>query len=213
MIWLRIVLILIGYGFGLFQTGYLYGKTKGIDLRTQGSGNTGATNALRVFGVKGGLIVLLFDALKAFLPCILVRIIFRDDPYRIVYLVYTGIGAVLGNNYPVWLRFKGGKGVATTAGWTLAWDPLSNLICIVVFAVLALTTRIASLSSIIAGFVVIGTAALYGFRMFEAPFSDPVFVEFFILVVIAIGLVILRHRDNIKRLLIGTENRFGKKKK
>ena len=210
---IRILCVIIGYGFGLFQTGYLYGRSQGVDIRTKGSGNTGATNALRVFGLKGGLIVLFFDALKAFLPCLAVRLIFKGDPYWIVYLVYVAFGVALGNNYPCWLQFKGGKGVATTLGWALAWDPLSTGIGLVWFFFVAVTTGYVSLASITTALGVVALALVYGYRTFVSPFESPVFIEFFLMVVVLMTLLILRHRSNIRRLFSGTENRFGHKKK
>ena len=208
----RIVAVAAGYLFGTFQSGYLIGRAHGIDIHEHGSGNTGATNVLRVLGVKAGLLVLLLDALKAFIPCMTIRIIFRDDPYQMVYLVYAALGVSLGNNYPFWLGFRGGKGVATMAGWTVAWDPFTFLAGIVVFAIVAFSTRFVSLGSIMASLVLLTGSVIYGYRMYDVPFQNPVFIEFFILVSILTALVILRHQSNIRRLLKGTENRFSKKK-
>ena len=103
---IRIIMIVIGYAFGLIQTGFFYGKITGNDLRKEGSGNTGATNALRTHGIKAALIIFFFDALKAFIPCFAVRMFFKDDAYCFVYLLYTALGVILGNDYPVYLRFQ-----------------------------------------------------------------------------------------------------------
>ena len=134
---LRLLFIPFGYLFGLFQTGHFYGKLVHRDLHKEGSGNTGATNALRVLGVKGGLIVFFFDALKAFIPCFIVKMVFKDDPMKYIYLMYTAIGVVLGNDYPFYLKFKGGKGVAACFGWFLALDWRMALLGISLFFILA----------------------------------------------------------------------------
>ena len=214
MWWIRIVLIAVGYLFGLIQTGYLYGKITGVDLRKKGSGNTGATNALRVAGIKGALIVFFFDALKAFIPCFAVRLIFRDDPYMYVYLVYTALGVVLGNDYPFYLKFKGGKGVAATCGWCFAWQWQFTIVGLALFFLIAFTTGYVSLASIIASIYIVGVAVLFGFLTYYGfapmPFSNPIYIEFLILVALTSALLIWRHKGNVKRLLNGTENRFGK---
>lgn len=210
---IRIAAVLIGYLFGMFQSGHLYGKLRGVDLHEHGSGNTGATNALRVLGVKAGLLVFFLDALKAFIPCFTIRLVFREDPYCMVYLMYAALGVTLGNNYPAWLRFRGGKGVATMAGWTVAWDPLTFAIGIASFAIVAFSTGFVSLGSILASLVLLAMSVVYGYRVYEVPFENPVFIEFFVLVALLVLLLIVRHHANIKRLLSGTENRFGKKEK
>ena len=115
----RIVCILIGYAFGLFQSGYLLGKLHGIDIRKEGSGNSGTTNALRVMGVKAGLLVFAGDVIKLFAAAFVTHLIFSPgrwhEPYSMILILYTAIGAVLGHNYPFYLSFKGGKGIAVTA--------------------------------------------------------------------------------------------------
>ena len=208
---LRLLFLLIGYGFGLFQTGYFVGKIVHRDLKNEGSGNTGATNALRVLGVKGGLVVFFFDALKAFIPCFIVKMIFKDDPIRYVYLMYTAIGVSLGNNYPFYLQFKGGKGVAACFGWFLALDWRIALLGISLFFILAFTTRYVSISSIAAAlFVLVLTPVFVHFGWIDVGTH---FVEVMILIAVDQCLLIYRHKDNIKRLMNGTENRFGSKKK
>lgn len=207
---LRILLLIVGYVFGLFQTGYFYGKMTGTDLREKGSGNTGATNALRVMGIKGGLIVFFFDALKAFIPCFAVRLIFKNDAYRFVYLMYTAFGVVLGNNYPFYLKFKGGKGVAATSGYALAWNWIYWICGMAFFFLLASLTGYVSLASCTTALVVVGLGVLFSIT---EGFSTAIFIEFMVLIVLLQAMLIWRHRANIKRLLNGTENRFGHKKK
>ena len=115
---LRVLCLIIGYMCGLIETGVIYGKMKGVDIRKHGSGNLGMTNALRVLGPKAGLVVFIGDLLKAFIPCLIANIVFRNiypDTYM-VYVLYTGLGAVLGHNFPFYMKFKGGKGIATGFG-------------------------------------------------------------------------------------------------
>ena len=112
----RLICIVIGYLFGLVQTGYIYGKIKHIDIRKHGSGNAGATNALRTLGWKAGTITFLGDCLKCVLAVIFVRVIFSQSAYVELLAMYSGLGAVLGHNFPFYLNFKGGKGMASTAG-------------------------------------------------------------------------------------------------
>ncbi|MBP5281217.1 MAG: glycerol-3-phosphate acyltransferase, partial [Lachnospiraceae bacterium] len=125
----RVISIVIGYAFGLFQTAFFYGKMHGIDIREHGSGNSGTTNALRVLGTKAGLIVFLGDCIKCILAIVIVRLIFGGSHAEIVKLLglYAGAGAILGHNYPFYMNFKGGKGIAATAGMVIAFDPLFTL--------------------------------------------------------------------------------------
>ena len=114
---IRLVCLLIGYVFGCFQTAYIYGRLHGIDIRKYGSGNAGTTNSLRVLGKKAGIIVLLCDMLKTGLAMMVVRLLFRERYGDILYLlaIYAAAGTVLGHNFPCYLGFKGGKGIACTA--------------------------------------------------------------------------------------------------
>ena len=98
---IKAILLLLGYGLGLIQTGYIFGKTKKMDIRDYGSGNAGTTNAFRVMGAKAGFIVFLGDFLKSFIPCMLVLHIFRYQyGYKYLYTLYMGLGVILGHNYP-----------------------------------------------------------------------------------------------------------------
>lgn len=216
---IRLLLVLIGYVFGLFQTGWFYGKIVGVDLTKEGSGNTGATNALRVLGLKGGLIVYFFDALKAFIPCFIVGHVIRWQgpnvssvtPY--MYMMYTALGVILGNDFPFFLKFKGGKGVAATSGWTLAWNFPLWIAGMSLFFIIAFATRIVSIASITMCFVIIGMGFLFGALRFSPAMFTGQCWEFYIIVIVLELLMIWRHRDNIGRLIAGTENRFGSRKK
>ena len=122
----RIICVLIGYAFGLFQTGYIYGKAHNIDIRSQGSGNAGTTNALRTLGWKAGVATLLGDAFKCVFAVLTVQAIYRNSRGDILPLLsmYAGMGAVLGHNYPFYLEFKGGKRHCGDGRPSLEHDPM-----------------------------------------------------------------------------------------
>jgi len=208
---LRILLLIIGYFIGNIETGYIFGKIHKMDIRNYGSGNAGATNTLRVLGAKAGLVVFLGDFCKSLIPCLVVRFIFRDNvSLSYIYMLYIGLGVVLGHNFPFYLGFKGGKGVASTAGIIMALDIRIAVVCLIVFIITVAITRYVSLGSIFVMIILIGMSHFlvkfsYGFGEGASP------VEFRILTA-AIGLLsIFMHRANIKRLLNGTENKIGKK--
>ena len=119
----RILCLAIGYVFGLFQTAYIYGKMHGIDIRQHGSGNAGTTNTLRVLGTKAGLIVFAGDVLKCVCAIVACSLLFGKNHPDMIYLLklYAAAGAILGHNFPFYLGFKGGKGIAATAGLILAF--------------------------------------------------------------------------------------------
>ena len=116
----RIICLVIGYAFGLFQTGYFLGKLNGIDIRKKGSGNVGTTNVIRNLGWKTGLITFAGDALKAIAAVLIVRFVFLHSTMRMLLCTYAGFGAILGHDFPFYMHFKGGKGVATMAGTMIA---------------------------------------------------------------------------------------------
>lgn len=208
---LRILLLIIGYFIGNIETGYIFGKIHKMDIRNYGSGNAGATNTLRVLGAKAGLVVFLGDFCKSLIPCLVVRFIFRDNvSLSYIYMLYIGFGVVLGHNFPFYLGFKGGKGVASTAGIILALDIRIAVVCLIVFIITVAITRYVSLGSIFVMIILIGMSHFlvkfsYGFGEGASPME-------FRLLTAAVGLLsIFMHRANIKRLLGGTENKIGKK--
>lgn len=215
MIGARLIALGIGYVFGLFQTGYFYGKSKGIDIRNEGSGNAGTTNSLRVLGVKAGLITFLGDLFKAIFAVLLVMVLFRGkypDAVRILEL-YAGFGAVLGHNFPFYLKFKGGKGIACTSGMILAVCPLAAPICLVLFIGAIAITRYVSLGSILVVISYLVQVIIFG-QLGYLHIDEALLPEFYIVSACFTLMALWRHRSNIKRLLSGTENRFsmGKKK-
>ena len=209
----RIICLVMGYVFGLFQTGYLYGKYKGIDIRQHGSGNSGSTNALRVMGVRAGLIVFLGDFFKTVIPCFLVRILFGSQPdYLYVWILYAGFGVILGHNFPFYLNFKGGKGIAATAGIVTSLDWRLMLLCLAAFVLVVAVTWYVSLGSLIVSTilvvwnVVMGQMGAYGLSAAARP-------EFYGISAVIAAMAFWRHRANIVRLVQGKENKVGAKKK
>lgn len=189
-----LVLILVSYVIGSVPTGYLLGKLRGVDVRMVGSGNVGATNVARAVGKSQGVITLIADAAKGYLPVLVALHLGQDS----LTLALTAIAAFLGHLYPVFLKFLGGKGVATGFGALLALAPLAALVLVVVFVLVAGATRIVSLGSLATA-----VAAPLSLWLFHQP---PVIVGMgFVLG----AMVIFRHRGNIQRLLAGTEPRFG----
>ncbi|HXS68176.1 MAG TPA: glycerol-3-phosphate 1-O-acyltransferase PlsY [Candidatus Polarisedimenticolia bacterium] len=199
------VTALVAYLLGSIPTGYLVAKARGVDIRTVGSGNIGATNAFRVLGKWLGVFVLLMDALKGWVAvqagALVVSKLLPGASLENLRIT-AGIAAILGHNFTCWLRFKGGKGIATSAGVLLALVPGALFIILSIFIILFIATRYVSLGSIAASFTL----------PFATWFTthDPGLTA----VTGAMGaLAILKHRKNIQRLLNGTENRIQFKKK
>lgn len=209
----RVIAVVIGYFFGCFVTGYFYGKSQKVDIRTMGSGNAGTTNTLRSLGWKAGIVTLLGDCFKCIFAILLVRILFRNNNAEMVKLLelYAGLGAILGHNYPFYLGFKGGKGIACTAGVLLAFCPFEVPVCLLLFVLAVLLTRYVSVGSILVVISFLVQTIVFG-QMGWFHMEQNYLIELYILNAIITGMAIWRHRSNIKRLLNGTENKFGMKK-
>ena len=210
----RVVSLVIGYTLGLIQTGYFYGKFHGVDLRKHGSGNSGATNTLRVMGKTAGLIVLFGDLMKSFAACLIVRLLFgsADPEMTLLYVLYAGAGAVLGHDFPFYLKFKGGKGVASTSGMIIALlDIRIFLICLAVFAGTVFLTRYVSLGSMLGAITFFLSWTYITWNKMNV-LADSCRLESCILVFLVAALAIERHKANIGRLLAGKENKLGAKK-
>lgn len=210
----RVIAVLIGYVFGLFQTGYIYGKHKGIDIREHGSGNSGTTNTLRTLGPKAGGITFLGDCLKAIAAMGVVWLIFHHScgEWDKVLCLYAGFGAVLGHNFPFYLKFKGGKGIACTAGVVIGICPLAVPVCFAAFVIIVLITRYVSLGSIIGVLLFLVQIFIFyrnGLLGVEGNYAD----EFVILAICFTAMALIRHRANIVRLVKGTENKIHFSKK
>lgn len=181
------------YLLGSIPSGLLLGKAYGIDVRKEGSGNIGATNLYRTVGRKVGVLTLLCDCLKGFIPVLLVKLSTLPADYA----AWVGLAAFCGHVFSLFLRFKGGKGVATALGVFLALAPVAVAIALAVFALLVLKWRYISLGSIMAAAVMAPAVCLLG--------GGRVLVLVTALISV---IVIVKHHDNIKRLAGGTENKF-----
>ena len=199
----------IGYFLGSFPAGYFAGRLAGVDIRSVGSGNIGATNVLRTLGKRWGYPVFLIDALKGFasvrLAFILVKYWPSAQPHAEYIAILTAIMSVAGHMFPVWLRFKGGKGVATTAGALLGLMPWAVPCAFLVWFIVFKISRYVSLASIVAAISLPIIAGLFA----HWKFIDTWALVYFSLLITA--LVLWRHRSNFSRLLKGTEQRFGRK--
>jgi glycerol-3-phosphate acyltransferase PlsY len=202
-----IVVALGGYLVGSIPTGYLVAKARGVDIRTVGSKNMGATNVFRTLGKGLGIFVLLVDAFKGYAACAWVtgaglELLQLPNSQPALAQVVTGISAVLGHNYTCWLRFQGGKGIATSAGVFLALAPIATWVALLAWALVFAATRYVSVASIVAAIALPVTC------WFSQPDNQPARI-----LAIALGvLAIYKHRANIDRLRKGTENRIVFKK-
>ncbi len=214
-----VLLCLACYLVGALPFGYLIGRLKGVDIRQAGSGNIGATNVGRLLGRKWGILAFMLDVAKGLGPTLAAGAVLGtlgadaadSDPMRNVAWLACGVCCILGHNFPVYLAFRGGKGVATSLGVVLGVYPyltLAGLLAFAIWVIVALTSRYVSLGSIAAAaalpvlFAVItwrwGGAGALGSNWPVLGFA-----------VLAAGLVIYRHRGNISRLRAGTESRMG----
>ena len=196
--------VVIGYFCGCLQSGYLIGKVCGLDIRQYGSGNAGTTNVLRVLGKSRALFTFLGDALKGFIPVLIVKFLvapaFPELNSQLLQLV-TGFAVVLGHDYPFYLHFKGGKGIATTGAVMMAFDWRMGCISLLIFLVVVALTRYVSLGSVL----------LSGALVIEMLVLHPGRWDLFIMSILFAYFAIYRHRANIKRLLSGTESKLGQK--
>lgn len=204
----RVICLVMGYVFGLFQTAYFYGKAHGIDIRQHGSGNSGTTNALRVLGTKAGLIVFAGDCIKCILAVVVTRLIFGNSHADMIYLlcIYAATGAILGHNFPFYMGFKGGKGIAATAGLILSLHPYFIPMGVILFFGTFILTHYVSLGSLLvyAGFIieiiVCGQLGIFGLTQ----------VQLYEMYAVAAFLTVMaywKHRENIVRLLHGEERK------
>ena len=197
----------VAYLLGSVPTGFLVGKARGIDIRQVGSGNIGATNVMRALGTKLGVIVLIADGLKGYAACAWMTDLachFFGSPNTHVELVriVAGLAAVIGHNYTCWLKFKGGKGIATSAGVLAALVPMALAIILSLWIVLFLATRYVSLASIAASFTLPFATWFTGGTILMTAVTG------------AMGaLAIYKHKSNIQRLLQGTESRITWRKR
>jgi glycerol-3-phosphate acyltransferase PlsY len=209
-VWLlALAVCCLGYLFGSFPTGYFAGRIAGVDVRSAGSGNIGATNVLRVLGKRWGYTVFFVDAFKGFaavrLAFFLAEHLTLAHAHATYFAILAAVMCVVGHTFPIWLRFKGGKGVATSAGAVFGLMPLAAVIIFLVWVVVFETTRYVSVASLVAASALPMTVAL----LIHWEIIEGAGLLYFS-TVLAI-LVVWRHRSNFSRLLKGTEQRFIRK--
>lgn len=213
---IAVLFLLIGYLFGCFSTGYIVGKMSGHNIQSEGSGNIGTTNALRTMGAKGGALTFGGDLLKTFIPTLLVRFVFcpnmgYEPELTYLFTLIIGLGVVIGHNFPFYLHFKGGKGIAVSAAVIVASSSNSVLGWIMIAIGLALFVGVVAITR----YVSLGSLIVVWYF--------PVYVVlsyrdcFLFLVILCVALLFtlfayVKHAGNIKRLLAGTERKLGEKK-
>ena len=199
---------LIGYLFGSLPTGHLVGRFLGVDISKHGSGNIGATNVLRVLGRRWGYLVFFIDTIKGFLAVRAAFFLVQIAKIGVEQIELVGILAavtcILGHTFPIWLRFKGGKGVATSAGALLGLMPAAIVAIFFVWLIIFQLTRYVSLASIGAA---VALPAVVGILILRKFVTDTALLYFSVLIA---GVVIWRHRSNLRRLINGTERRFSR---
>ncbi len=204
----RILFVVIGYLFGIIQSAYIVGRFYKIDMRDHGSKNLGTTNTLRTLGFKAGAIVFILDVVKPMVGIFVTGLVYSlitkntGDISRDALILYTGFGVMLGHNYPFYLGFKGGKGVACTIGTLIVFNPLLVLVLFVIGVSLVIIFRYISLASITCATLAIIFTYAIGYR------GEPLY-----LIIAIASFIIFKHRGNIKRLIDGNENKFTIKKK
>lgn len=215
----RLICLAVGYVCGLLETGYLVGKLYHVDIRKKGSGNAGSTNAVRVLGWKAGAMTFFGDVLKCFAAVLIAVFMYRGSSCLPLLTMYAGAGVTLGHNFPFYLGFKGGKGIAVMAAlvaansfWNLPASLLLIPVTLVCFLVPVLLTRYISVGSLLAYFVFFAEMVICG-QLGWLDMEPQFLYELYILVFLLFALACFQHRANIRRLASGTENKFGAKKK
>ncbi len=198
------VVALVSYLVGSIPFGFLFGKSRGIDIRQHGSGNIGATNVLRTLGKKWGVACFACDFLKGLISVWIALGISDGSP---VAGIIAAVSCIIGHNFPIWLKFKGGKGVATSGGAVVALLPVTALLLILIWAMVFYATRYVSLASIA---VAVALPIIVMISWLTGMGADFPLLLFALIVGV---LAVWRHRSNISRLMNGTEHRFERKKK
>ncbi len=199
--WANLISLVLGYLFGNIETGYIVAKINKTDILHEGSGNPGTTNALRTMGAKPALVTLLGDVLKAAIPILLVRfVIFPGRTNTLLLTMIAALGVSLGHDFPFWLRFRGGKGVAVLAGIYICMYPVLIPFGLAAFFIILFATNYVSVGSIVLAvwFPIWTAIAMRGENYYGLMVAIAVVIG---------GLVVFSHRANIKRLLDGNENK------
>ncbi len=204
----RLYSFLIGYVLGLFQTAFIVGRMKGIDIREHGSGNAGTTNTLRVLGAKYGLMVFAGDMLKAILAGVIVRNTFGQmyPDMKYLLIIYSGLGCVLAHDFPFYMHFKGGKGIASTGGMIISFHWVTLICGLGAFFIPFFLTHFVSLGSLIMyGTFFLECVILGQLGVFAMP--QAYLIEMYCIVGFLTALAYWQHRTNLKRLVTGTERK------
>ena len=205
-----LIIGIASYLFGSIPWAFIIGRIKGIDIRQHGSGNTGATNVMRVLGRKWGILCFALDCLKGLLPVIAVKILISQEVLAAspeAFVITAGLAVVAGHIWSVFLKFKGGKGMATAGGVLIGIAPYSFICIILIWIVVFYSTRYVSAASIIAA-----VALPFSSFIFSKTGIWPLSVPFQIFLLALSVITIAKHHSNIRRLINGTENKFEKKK-
>lgn len=216
----RCICLILGYFVGaIIQTGFWIGKFNHIDIRDYGSGNAGTTNTMRTLGKKAGMLTYFMDAFKSCFVAIIIHFIYGNNSgvSEMLLILYGGFGVVLGHNFPFYLGFKGGKGIAATSGMVISlilfpkYCFMFTILGILTFGIVTKLSRYVSLGSIIGiiGFFI--EFVIWGLIGW-LPLNQGEFPEAAIVVFLFVALGVARHHANIKRLLNGTERKIGEKK-
>ncbi len=198
-----LLLVVLGYGVGSIPFSFLVAKTQGVDLRTVGSGNTGASNVWRACGFKTFVVALALDIFKGFVPTVIAYRVVEVEPLA---AILVGLAAMLGLVYPLFMRFRGGKAVATSGGVMLAIEPVLLIASVLLWTAIYKLSGYPSVASLL-GMVVLAVGAT---MMTVTGRLDPAFSGF---IWVTLVIVFYLHRANIDRLMHGTENRIGRKAK
>ena len=202
-----VICLIVGYRCGCFSTGYFVGKLYHVDVRQHGSGNIGSTNTLRTLGKKAGIITLFGDVFKAIIPIFILTNVFKGQELtRELIVLYTGLGVVCGHNFPFWLKFKGGKGIASLGGVIIMFSLRITAIDLLIFLAIAAITKYVSLASLVG-------SALFPILVAILFRGTDHYIHMVIVSCIFTLLAFVKHRANIVRLLNGTENKLGQKAK
>lgn len=202
----HILCLIVGYFFGCISCGYIVGRFYHIDIRTKGSGNAGTTNILRNLGKLPALITFVGDLAKAIVPILVIRLVIQPDQWYL-WCLYLGLGVVLGHNYPFYLKFHGGKGVAVTAAVVMsACHPMMIPVGLAIFILAVVLTKYVSVGSLfVAWYIPVNTILLYR--------DNPEFIHMLVISLLFTAFCYFQHRQNISRLIHGNENKlFGNKK-
>lgn len=206
---IRFICLIIGYAFGNISPGIIFAKLKGVNLRKVGSGNVGSTNVSRALGFKMGLLTLFCDCMKAIVPAVFSYFLFKNhvDADIKLFMSYAAFGAVLGHIFPVLMKFKGGKGIATSLGFLIIAEPLTLIGCVIVFFAAVLITRYVSLGSLLCALILPLEGVVLAIHGMNG-YSKAAGVELCVLFMIDALICAYKHKENIIRLINHSESKF-----